>query len=329
MGLLRPLALVFALFLAEATGLRDAAAAGTPITQASEEQKKQAQTLFTRALEKSKKGDHEGALSDLRASFDVVASPNTKLKIARELADMGRAADAYREAVQAQKLASEAARADNTKYAEAERSARDEAEQYRAKVGFVMVDQGPLSGDLVVAGRSISKAEAREPILVDPGEITIELRGVGSIKTVKVTIAAGETKTAKLVADAPPPPPPKKEEPMTPWDLGDGERITGITLAGVGGVGFVLFVALGISNVSLHNDVEKQCPNHVCPDTVRDDVDKGRSLQLGANISLGIGAFGLAAGAAFLIPTFVIDKRDTSSAAIRVRPGFASLEGTF
>jgi hypothetical protein len=317
------IALACGLFLA---GPTDAWAGGIPVTEASDAQREQAGVLFKAALAKSKKGDFEGAIADLRASFDLVASPNTKLRISRELLALGRIADAYREAKIAEDLAVQAARIDK-KYEAAEKAARDDVAQLRAKVGFVEIDLGPLRGEILVSGRSVSAAEAREPVPVDPGEIVVTLRNPSGVHSTTVTVGAGETRKATVVEEFKEGPR-RERPPLSPWDMGLGQQITGVAFGLTGGIALVLFSGLGIANASLHNDVSKQCPNQRCPESLRSDVEEGRRLQLGANVSLGIGLVGLAAGAGFLVPTFFAPKRrsdEGTAASLGVELGVGSL----
>ncbi len=301
---------------------REAEAAGIPVTQATEDQRKQAQVLFKSAVEKSKKKDHQGAIADLRSSFDLVASPNTKLRISQELSELGQWADAYREAVAAVELAEEAASIDK-KYEAARKEAQGGAEKLLEKVGFVIVDLGPLTGELLVAGRTVPKAQANQPIVVDPGNVDVLVRNPSGTRSASVTVAAGETETVKLVDEATSVLPKREKPPLTPFDMGGGQQITGVVFGAVGGVGLILFTALGIANASLHNDVSKQCPGGRCPTSLRGDVETGQSLQLGANVSAVIGAVGLAAGAAFIIPTlFASSGTSIEDAADAPRVGF-------
>lgn len=295
-------------------------AAGIPVTQASDQQRKQAQVLFKSAVEKSKKKDHAGAIADLRASFDLVASPNTKLRISQELAELGKFADAYREALAAVTLAEEAANIDK-KYEAAHKEAQEGAARALEKVGFVVVDLGPLTGELLVAGRTVPAAESGQPIVVDPGKVDVLVRNPSGTRSASVEVAAGETENVKLVDETTAALPKREKPPLTPFDMGGGQQITGIVFAGVGGVGMILFTSLGLANVALHNDVSKQCPGGRCPTTLRADVEQGQSLQVGANVCAVIGAVGLAAGAAFLIPTFVASS-GTSIDDARTAPRF-------
>ncbi len=324
----------FALLAVLSFGPREAVAGGIPVTQATDEQREQAQVLFKSAVKKSGAKDFEGALADLRASFDLVASPNTKLRISRELGELGRWADAYREAQAAQELAEIAVRIDK-KYEAAEKAARVDTETLLKRVGFVIVDLGPLRGELVVSGRTVPSADSSKPIAVDPGEVEILLRNPSGVRSVTVAVAAGETQSAHLRDEITSALPKREKPPLTPFDMGEGQQITGVTLAAVGGLGMVLFTALGLGNVALHNSVDKQCPNQRCPESLRADVEQGQSLQLGANVSLVIGAVGLSAGAAFLVPTFFASKRRDNTAvtthAVRalLGPNFIGAEVKF
>ncbi len=313
----------------------EAEAAGIPVTQATDDQRKQAQVLFKSAVEKSKKKDFEGALADLRGSFDLVASPNTKLRISQELSQLGRWADAYREALAAVELAEAAANIDK-KYEAARKEARDGAESLLQKVGFVVVDLGPLTGELLVAGRTVPSSEANVPIVVDPGKVDVLVRNPSGTRSSSVTVAAGETQIVKLVDEKTAVLPKREKPPLTPFDMGGGQQITGVVFAGVGGVGLILFTALGLANVGLHNEVSKQCPDGRCPPALRGDVESGQSLQLGANVSAVIGAVGLVAGAAFILPTLFASSGTSIEDAVaapriglRVAPGGAALSVEF
>lgn len=319
------LALGAALLLAPSTSL----AAGVPISAATPEQKAAAQTLFKRAADKSKDGDHKGALQDLQASYDIVASANTRLVISRELVALGRKADAYREALAAVEVAREAALQDK-KYAAAEASARTEAAELKKTVGFLKVDLAGRTGELLVGGRTVPLREASEPIVVDPGEVKVTLRGLAGIEERSATVEAGAEGAVTFAANAPPPPPPrkKKEKPaLHPFDMGDGQRITALTLGSVGVVGMLFFAGFGSANVSIFDDLEARCPSDRCPASAQSDADRGQAFKTVANVSVAFGAIGLAAGAAFLVPTFF--QPDETTAWLELGPGFVGMGARF
>ena len=321
--------LLLAVALCAAVLPMPALAAGVPISAATPEQKAAAQTLFKRAADKSKDGDHKGALLDLQASYDIVASANTRLVISRELVALGRKADAYREAVAAVEVAKEAALQDK-KYAAAETSARAEAAELKKMVGLLKVDLGGRTGELLVGGRTVPLREASDPIVVDPGEVKVTLRGLAGIDERSVTVEAGSEAAVTFAAQVAPPPPPRKKKekpPLHPFDMGDGQRITALTLGGVGVVGMLFFAGFGSANVSIFDDLETRCPNDRCPASAREDADRGEAFRTVANVSVAFGAIGLAAGAAFLVPTFF--QPDESTAWLELSPGFVGVGGRF
>jgi hypothetical protein len=308
-------------------------AAGAPIASATDEQKAAAQEAFTDALAKAKAGKHEEALAGFRASHEIVASPNSRLMIARELAALSRFGEAYREAVVAARLAEEAAAAD-PKYADAVKGAQDDLAEFRAKVGFVKLDlRGIADSEVVIAGRTITREEKPEPIAVDPGEVVVVSRSPRGQVTRKVNVAAGAEATVSFVDEpvAPPVKPEQKEEKsLHPFDMDDGQRITGTVVGGVGVAGMVLFGVFGGLHLAKYNDLEDQCPGGACPASLEEEADTGRTFQTAANVSLVIGAVGLVAGAALLIPTYVIEKGPSGTALeLRVGAGSAYLEGSF
>ncbi len=315
--------------LVVASVARDASAAGTPVTAATDEQKEAAQKAFSDAIEHAKAGKHEEALAGFRASHDIVASPNSRLMIARELAELKRFGEAYREALIAERLAREAAAVD-PKYNDAVTGAAEDLADFRAKVGFVRIDTTGISdSEIVVGGRTVTREELAEPVAVDPGEVEIVARSPRGQESRKVSVVAGAEEKVTFVAEKQPEPEKPKVEPksMHPFDLGDGELITAGVLGGVGVIGMALFGTLGGLHLAKFSDLEDQCSQNRCDPALEEEADSGRSLQTGANVSLVIGLVGLTAGAAFLIPALVIDERSNTS--VRVGAGFASLEATF
>ncbi|NUP09017.1 MAG: hypothetical protein HOW73_23450 [Polyangiaceae bacterium] len=312
-----------------------ALAEGVPVTQATDDQKAQATALFQRAQDKEKAGDHEGALADLRGSFDVVASPNTRLLIMRSLVSMGRFAEAYREAAATERLAQEAAQAD-PKYEETYKSVQAERAELNKKVGFVKVDVAGRGGELVVGGRAVAADEKDSPIPANPGQVEVLLRDSrGVVDTKVVDVKAGAESSVSFAPPVPQKPvettpAPSTSGSMSPFDMGTGQRITGIVFAGVGVVGMGLFAGFGAASQSTFSDLEDQCPNGRCPASLQEDADQGRSFQTAANVSVAIGAIGLAAGAALIIPTFFAgDDKKTAWTNLQVGAGYLGYKGEF
>src|SRR6185436_18627726 len=78
---------------------------------------------------------YKEALTALRASYQILPSPNSHLMIARCLRDLGNSREAYREF---QAVAAEA-RQKGDKYASAATAATEEGDEVKQRLGFVTV----------------------------------------------------------------------------------------------------------------------------------------------------------------------------------------------
>jgi hypothetical protein len=309
----------------------NAEAEGVSVSEATPEQAAEAQRLFESGQTKIEAGDHQGALTDFQASFDVVKSPNSLLLVERELVVLGRLADAYRAALATEQLAAEAAKTD-PKYADTALAGRNESNELAPKIGFIKLDLGGKSGSITVNGRVIANSEQSDRIAVDPGPVVVELRTAdGATTRQSATVAAGGEVAVSFAPPKPPPdepPAPKAEAGMSPFDMGTGQRITGGILAGIGVVGMGMFAGFGAAHLSIHSDLTEQCPGGKCAPSLAEQADDGETFQTAANVSVIVGAVGLAAGAALLIPTFFGGDKKESTAFV-VGPGFVGLEGRF
>jgi len=303
-------------------------AGGVPVATATEDQKRAANKLYESGSARSKSGDAKGAFADFRASYDIVASPNTRLRMGRELAAQGRNAEAHREAKATEQMARTAAQTDK-KYLDTERSARDDAAQFAKRCGFLRVALVGRRGVLTVAGRPVGEQELASPIAVDPGDVEVTFREAGELATRKVRLSAGAEAGVSFAQMGTKDAPTRREaELVHPFDMGEGQRITGYAVGGVGVIGMGLFIGFGVANLGIYSDLEDQCPDELCPAALEEDADRGRSFQTAANVGLVIGVIGLAGGAGLLIPALVWGD-NASSASLQIGPGYAGLEARF
>jgi hypothetical protein len=202
----------------------------------------------------------------------------------------------------------------------------------RAKVGILHVDIEGRKGELLVAGRTVPADELANGIPVEPGPVEVTLRNQGQTESKTANVAAGAEGSISFKL-APPPPPPPKEKSVHPFDGGEGQRITAYVFGGVGVAGMILFAGLGGASAAKFSDLEDRCPNNKCSDPdAQSDADTGAALQTGANVSVVIGAVGLAAGVALFIPTLIGgDDEGKSTAKVQpiIAPGYVGLQGTF
>ena len=319
-----------------------ASASGVPPEQATPEQKEVASTKYAEAKKAYEGGRVAHALVGFRASYDVVASPNTKLMVAKALDGLGLFAKAYGEA-RAATLQAESA-ADPAKYADAAAAARALMIVLRPQIGLVkVVVSVPDATKLSVGGADVAREDWAMAVPVGSGDVKVALTTPAGVKIKTVTLAIGDeasvafdlTETAEagpIAQDAPPQPTEEEGGGFTPFGGGPDQRLVAYIAGGVGVAGFTLFGIFGALHLGKHNDLEEACPNGICRPELAEDADSGRTYQTVANVSLVIGLVGVAGGAALFLTSFRgegDEARRSHSPQIGVGPGTLSLRGTF
>ena len=168
-------------------------AAGVGVDQASDAQLEAARGPYLDAKKAFDAGDYEAAARGFQASYDVVASPNSHLMLAKSLEKLGKMADSYR-AAKAVVPEAEAAAAQDDKYARTAEDARALMESLRGEVGFLTIRLPPgQTGLVTVGGRELGADELSEPVLVDPGPITASYDAPAGPMERTITLGAGGT----------------------------------------------------------------------------------------------------------------------------------------
>lgn len=329
--------LVFAVTFGIGVGLSaPALAGGVDPGAATPVQREQAQARFLRGKQLFESRSYEPALVEFRASFGIVASPNTRLYVARSLRELGRIVEAYvefgRTNVEAREQASEDAR-----YSKAGEAAAAERDALKQRLGFVTVriDHPEESTRLLVGDEEIRRGGWSEPIPVSPGAAQIRLETPGRTPVIgALTIDAGQTKaltldaasgpTARHAAAAAAATPanvdaatPAREEPTSP-----SLRPFAYVAGGVGVAGIAAFAIFGLMAKGTHDDLVARCPGGRCTSDVSSDVTSGQSQQTLANVALVVGAVGLAAG----VVLFVLEPKRAGSGNVSATVGLGRFE---
>jgi hypothetical protein len=323
-----------------------ASAQGAAVDSATDAQKRAAQQTFESGMKAQKKGQHEAAYTAFKASYDAVASPNSHLMMARALVELGRLEEAYVE-YQSTLDEAQAAAADDKKYEQTAQAAKAELADVRSKLALLTVDvSGAAEGDrLTVRGREIERSHWGKPMPVMPGPVRVELTTAsGREATEEISAEAGGSPTVTLSrpgAGAPP----VVEEGATEssaeakLDTSSTSMRTWAYVAGGAGVaGLITFGVFGALNNSKHAKLEDECTNGVCPKDLEDDADSGRTYQTIANVGLGVGIVGIAAGTVLFLLSGTEEKtarRSSKQAArtprwnLHVAPRAVSVHGSF
>jgi hypothetical protein len=324
--------------LASSFALADGVAPG----DANATQKQQALEHFTVGKTAFEAKTYDKAITELRASLDVVNSPNARLVLARALRDSGALGDAWTEygrvAEDATKLAATEARYSQT--ADAAVSERGELEP---KLAFVTVDVQHAPGDttLKVAGRSVPAEQWAAPILAPTGAVDVVLSDASGKELARQTVAATVGQKVAVTLDAhpvapvssapnpddspdfqkaaPPPPPPQSSDRS-------GLRPYAYIAGGVGVAGLAAFTIFGVMSSSDFNDLKNNCPSGSCPSSKSGEINDGKTFQTVANVGLGVGIVGVAAGATLFVLS--LGGKSADSTGLVVSPGYVGVRGS-
>jgi hypothetical protein len=314
-------------------------AAATPV------QREQAQARFLRAKDLMEKKQYVDALGELRASHDIVASPNTRLQIARCLVAMEKTIEAYAEfgrtAIEAKELT-----AQDRRYQRAYDAALAERAEIEPRLGFVTLAIENPGDDtkVTVAGEEIRRAAWSEPTPVGPGvtEITTLTPGHDPIQRT-VTLAAGEKTSlaidaqsgARTAVEAPPAPPPPAPPP--PEAHGASWMRTGAYVAGgVGVAGLATLAVFGLMARSTYDDLNAACMGGPCPASKADEISSGKTDRTIANVGLVLGLVGVGVGGTLLVLSLHKGARGANGSsaggapalAIAAAPGWIGVRGS-
>jgi hypothetical protein len=251
---------------------------------------------FDRAQKAYDAGRYEAALELFREVADVLHSPNSAFMAARCLRELDRLPEAYEMMSLAVSLANQRA-VDDPSYLQTRDVAAAEREQIGAKIGLVVlaVVDPPDGLEVKLEGRLVDATQWGAQLGVAPGSLTIEAEAPGYEPFERsLEIGAGATETVAVVLE----PVGGDLAPSTSEDHGGGALFTaGLITLGVGVVGLGTFITAGVLAEDRFAELEEGCGSPPCTDPKYVDVvDEGKTLDLVANIGLGVGIAGLAAG---------------------------------
>lgn len=320
---------------------------GADPSTATAAQKKEAMEHFSAGKQAIETKNYEKAVTELRASLDSVNSPNARLELARALRDSGKLAEAWTEYERVVEDATKLA-ATEERYAKTADAATTERTDVESKLAFVVVTvaHAPADGVLKVGGKSVPPDQWVEPIVAPAGAVDVVLTDASGKELARQTVmatvgqkvpvdldaqpapAAPPPSTAIAADDKPdfgsqpaeaPPPPPSNRAKLRPYAYIAG---------GVGVAGLAAFTVFGLMANSAYSDLQNSCPNNVCPQSKASERDSGKTDQLIANIGLGVGIVGVAAGATLFVLSLG-GKQGPEATGLVIGPTALGWRGTF
>lgn len=322
-------------FALSALGARSAHAAGVEPAKATPVQREQAQSRFLKGRELYSQKKYEAALTEMNASLDIVASPNTRLYVGRCLRELGRIVAAYAELGRAAVEANELRR-DDTRYEKAAQAASDERAALAPKLGFldVRVTHATPETTLKVANDEVRRGGWEEPVPVLPGAATVLVETPGHPPVQQqIDIAAGEHKS--VAVDAVPEAPADAVATTTTTDTGPSDSATKLrpvmyVTAGLAVVGLATFAIAGIKANGTYSDLKSACGAGPCPPGHESDISAGKTQQTFANVGLVVFVVSAAATATLFFVTKPKPSSPTAaSARVTAGPSFVGLQGAF
>lgn len=272
---------------------------------------------------------YDAALLLFREAYEKSQSPNAHLMIGKCLLAQGKLTEGYDELSATLREAGKRAETE-AKYAETRDAAAAELAPLEAKIGKLMITvvKATPSTRVLVNNVEIGQDKLGAPITVMPGSIEIVAEGLTDGKVTKTEdVKGGETKAVVLTAEVAKPTS-NGTTPTTPTTTnpdemtGGGVRKAGFAVLGVGVVGMGLFAVGGIQSNAKFATLEKECGSTRCTDPkYADVVDSGKTMDLLANVGLGIGVAGIVAGTVMVIVGGPKPKPKTTEASVFVSPG--------
>jgi hypothetical protein len=326
-------------FLLVSTPALESAAQGTSVDNANGEQRRAAQKTFEAGDDLYEHGRYNEALTAFRASQTLVASPNSRLMIARCLREAGRRAEAFVEFDATERDA----QASGGRYAETAASAAAERDALKTSIAFVIVEADAVPGieGFRIGDHRYPADQLGKPIPVEVGAVTVTPLVSGEDgRSVTLTAEPGKThpfQESPAGAGKPTTVVPKQEtkpqaQTQTTASVSEdpgagGLRTAAWISAGVGVVGVAGFAIFGSMANSNYEALEEACPSGQCAPDRQDEIDTGERNQLFANVGLVVGAVGIGAG----VTLFVLSSGSDEPAHGRVTlsPGGVSYRGSF
>ncbi len=322
-------------------------AASTPFVDATRHTA--AQQRFDRGLGLFEHEDYATALTEFRASLELYPSPNTRLYVGICLLRLGHPADAHAELRRTFAEARDLALTDPN-YVDARDLAQHEISQLEPRLGRVVLRApSPVAGSTVTAGSvEVLPAMMGIPLWFDPGTLVVTARAPGyrefrqtvqllANATTEVTVTLQRDPNAMVPLTAPSPivspvgTEPMQEAPRTlvSTTTGGGVRVAGFVVGGLGLAAIGGFALLGSMAGSQFDQVFAECNRARCNNHLHDDeISRGETYEILANVSLGTGAALTLAGVVMIAvggPRVVEEGRTARST---IRPWFDASRGT-
>jgi hypothetical protein len=293
-----------------------AAAAGVSVLDANRNELNDAKVPYLDGVKYMNSKHYKEAVEKFRESYNIVASPNSRLMLGRALIKVNKPLDAYREFEETVAQATELA-GKQAKYQKTADAARKELDDVKVELAFITVIPGT---EVSIGGRKLSDADWGKPLAVMPGKVMVEITATdGRIRKKRLRLEPGITRvlTADLTAatnsagqgdvkdDSDKEEKEQKSEESASSSSsatsgGLNRRTVAYISGGIGIAGIAGGIGMLIAANSIYGDTTAKCNKggaNYCSRVAVDNAEgKGQYEGFGYT-ALGVGIVGLAAGA--------------------------------
>jgi hypothetical protein len=272
-------------------------------------------------------GNWAGALTKFQAVAAVKSTPRVRFHIGLCQEKLGR----WNEALGAYKMA--VTEASRERAADVVKEAQAAAAKIEGRIPRLTVRRAPgaESSTISVDGVELGAASIGTEMPVDPGTHTIEIAVTGRApRKITVEVKEGEHKSVDAAApDAEPSKPASTAASSAPAPAAVSSQTEPARKSKAGpliltGVGVASLVASGVFyglRQGALNDLKDKCGADLhCSESERSIYDRGRTYTLVADVALGVGIAGVAAGAIWLLASGSGGKKESQRTA-DVSPG--------
>jgi hypothetical protein len=270
------------------------------------EQVAQAEARFFAGQKHYQEQKFHDALTEFRASYELVKSPNSLLYVARCYRELNQIATAYDTYV---RLIAEAGT--EKKYAKTKKAAEEEQAEIAGKVGRIVIDmpEDVRTPRVRVGYRNVDSTMYDRELTIEAGKVVVHADAPGHKPfDWQGEVAAGETRRVEVLL---PVQLSEEEERAQARARKRASRIQtkmhplrplAYVSGGVGLLGLLTFGIFGSAASDRFEELDARCDGR-CPPGEQDEVDAGRRETVAGNVGLAVGLVGLAGGVTIFLLT--------------------------
>ncbi len=276
----------------------------------------QARTLYSQGLTQEAASDWAGALASFEKVSRIRMTPQVRFHIARCKEKLGR----LNEALGGYRLAEHEAGTTDGVPESVLTEVRTAREALEKRIPRLIIErgEGADSAKIALDGVELGQAQIGREVNVDPGPHVIKVT-LPDGRRFERTVQVKEGEQDQVMLDVPPDLQPIAEDDEDAAKDDDADQAGPVAFDSkdavassggspmpwiIGGLGVASLAASGVFYIlrnQANSDLDAECINDVCPDTLEDTQSRGESYSMLTGVTLGIGVVGISVAAIWLL----------------------------